>query len=247
MLSFVIYFHSCRIDNLRQTLRFLEKREPKLHGSEIVLICQDVCGFFESPHFRIRQTNLNLRSYHKPLMCNLGVSQATGNIIVLLDSDRVLPKNYFHDAALTLKRNQIVAPHCLYQLGRPYTDEEIEAGPEKTPDFRSEVNESRFKNAFAGNTMMWRDEYWGMDESFIGYGYADSDMTRDATVRGFELLYPEVEELHLWHEKQIEWRGKMLGYPAFEKVAVVNAVKYAEKWGLDDQNIKGLVEEVKRL
>ena len=41
--------------------------------------------------------------YNKPKMCNLGVEEAQYENIVILDSDRILPPNYFNSQKLETK------------------------------------------------------------------------------------------------------------------------------------------------
>ena len=104
MISFVFYFSSRRIDNLRQTLRFLSKNE-NLKDKEVILVCNDsVQDDFLLPNYKLY--NLNLDTYNKPNLCNFGVSKANCDIVALLDSDRILPFGYFEDIAKKIRRKQ---------------------------------------------------------------------------------------------------------------------------------------------
>ena len=58
MISFVFYFSSRRIDNLRQTLRFLSRNE-NLEKNEVVLVCNDsVKEEFYLPDYKLYNLNL---------------------------------------------------------------------------------------------------------------------------------------------------------------------------------------------
>ena len=58
--------------------------------------------------FDIKKYNLNLQIYNKPFMCNSGVEYSINDKIVILDSDRILPDNYFYNNAVTLSENDFV-------------------------------------------------------------------------------------------------------------------------------------------
>lgn len=247
MISFVIYYHSSRVGNLEQTLRFLERREPELVGkAEIVLICQDEC---RPPitKFRIKQFDLNLSRYLKPVMCNHGVRNAKYQKIVLLDSDRILPAGYFTRNTALMTPKQVITTECLFSLDKDYTDEEIESGNvSKHDDFRSKTNELRRKNMFSGNTILWKNDYLscGMDESFVGYGYADNDMTEAMKNLGCDQIFLHEEELHLNHPKTIHY-DKELAARSFKIIAAINAAKYLVKWNKKaDRIFFGLAREV---
>ena len=233
MVSFVIYYHSSRIENLRQTIRFLENRESELIStSEIVLVCQDESESISSK-FPIKQFNLNTDTYNKPIMCNHGVRSSTHEIIVLMDSDRILPHNYFTRNTKIATLGKTITTERLFFLEDDYSDIQIESGDiVKTADFKSKTNEMRCKNMFSGNTIFMKQEYFscgGMDESFVGYGYADNDMTETMKHFGCEEIYLDEEELHLKHARSIYWHGKPLPSKSF--VSFSNAKRYLKKWG----------------
>lgn len=238
-VSFVIIFSSNRINNLNQTLRFLFKREIKLHQSEIVLACQDSCEV-KSPFCNTKIINFGMDSYEKSYMTNRAVEQSSGEIVVLLDSDRILPKDYFFRAAKMIRQNTIITTERMYNLDKDYKDSEIENGEvAKTPDFRSKELLGRKKNTFAGNTVMMKSDFFGYDESFTSYGFADTDMSRSALHRGMNVIYLEDEELHLWHPKEIYRKGELLEVKLFQIIVATNALRYCNKWNTPlDEGIK---------
>ena len=136
-ISFVIYFHSRRISNLRQSLRFLHERE-NLTKSEIILICQDSTT---EKILGLRPINLKLDSYHKTRMCNIGVRLAKNEVISLLDSDRILPSNYFAKIYEKIKFGDFFSTWKMYKLQKEYSDEEIRLEKiEKKEDFKCRKN-----------------------------------------------------------------------------------------------------------
>jgi hypothetical protein len=249
MISFVTYFSSTRLSNLLQTIRFLEKRENLLLDGELVIVCQDRCPSISTNFKSYKHFNLELDEYRKPYMCNFGIRNATHETIALIDSDRILPHNYFHKSLQLLKPNMAITATNLYRLEKPYTDQEIELGNTKRkPDFKSVLNEGGCKNLFAGNTLMKKSDYlkWGgMDEEFVGYGFADMDMTTSAINQGCVPLYLKEEELHLYHQRDIRWEGKPISSDTFRIITATNALRYCIKWGTTpDEKMKEILKKV---
>lgn len=219
--SVVIPFHSSRLDNLHQQLRFL--REMK---DELILVCQDEIAEFPTEFFITKLINLKSDVYNRSKMCNVGVRAAQGERIVLLDSDRIMPFGYFRKVLKSLQPRECVTTKNLFACERAHTDQEIgQARVDVRPDFRSETNEMHRKNMFSGNTVMFRQDYLdagGMDERFAGYGYNDTDFTSTMMSRGVRMVFREERELHLWHPKDRE---------SVRLSAVHNGVRYCRKWG----------------
>lgn len=237
MASFIILYNSKRLDNLGQTLRFLKNREEGLlDTSELILACQDSSEQIDSPFKNTRQINLGWDSYRKTKMTNMAVQQSTQDILVLLDSDRVLPKNYFTNNIAKIKKGQIVTTECLFKVCEPYPDDKIDTkNIGRMPDFRSKECAGRKKNLFAGNTILYKSDYWdmgGYDEQFDSYGFADTDLSRTAVEKGYEIVFNQDEELHLWHKLEISWKGEEISVDQFQIIVGINALKYLAKWKL---------------
>lgn len=237
-VSFVTYFHSSRLDNLLQTLYFLEKREPDLAGSELISVCQDRIDSFELKSFEHKLINLDYGTYFRARMTNIGVQFASHPILILIDSDRILPKNYFAEVCQSLCKKQVVTTEQHYRLSKPYSNEDIESGEViKGRDFRSRTNELFRKNMFSGNTIMWKKDFircGGMDERYIGYGFCDTDMTKTVETSGLDLVFLDKEELHLDHSREIIWKGQI--YSDLKIITTLNALRYCQKWKIPHDN-----------
>jgi len=239
-VSFVIYFCSQRIENLKQTLRFLKKRE-NINKSDLVLLCQDK---YEQNIFGNNVTNLNLDFYHKSKMCNIGIDLAKNQKIVLLDSDRILPLKYFEKTLKKLKPGEFVSTWKMYKLKKPYSDEEIELNKvEKLKDFKSKNNDPCCKNLFAGSTVFFKKDYQcagGMDEEFVGYGFADTDMTQNILSKNYNVIWNEEEEIHLFHDMKINFSEL-----DSEILTALNSIRYFTKWNMKmDKKTEGLVKYI---
>jgi hypothetical protein len=245
-ISFVIYFHSNRVKNLEQMLRFLFKRE-NLINSEFLLICQDQ---YNKKILEIKPKNLKLKYYHKTKMCNIGVDLAKNKIIALLDSDRILPPKYFEKIYKKIKPKQFVSTWKMYKLNKEYADEEIEKNEViKSEDFKSIENNACSKNLFAGNTVFYKKDYLdagGMDENFYGYGFADTDMTTNVMSKNYNVIWRDEEEIHLFHSKEIHI-GKEKYHFHPEIFTALNAKKYCKKWKkIPDKNINDLLDWINK-
>jgi hypothetical protein len=233
MISFVFYFHSARYHNLAQTLRFLENRE--ILDREVILVCNDS---MEVRPRGCRLINMGLAEYRKPLMCNTGVNEAKGDMVALMDADRIMPAGYFSRAANEVKRGQFMSCRRILNLSRPHSDEEIERGDlQVAEEWRAEGCELWRRNLFSGNTVFHREDYLksgGMDESFVGYGFADTDMTMNVISKGFLPVWSDETEIHLHHEKDVSWNGSMHGKETRKKMAESNLCRFLKKWRMKE-------------
>ena len=241
MISFVFYFSSKRIDNLKQTLNFFKKREDS-DENEIILICNDFC--YEKFDLKYKLYNLKLISYNKPKLCNLGVKKSNGELIALLDSDRILPMHYFKKQSNIIKDKEFISSKNLIKLDKDYSDQDIE-----NEKFIYTKDEKTFfsihkKNVFSGNTLFFKKDYLDcgkMDESYVGYGYADNDMTVNVLSKKCKIILNTELEIHLFHEQSFFYEGKVVNYGEnkFFQVCSNNYIKLKKKW---KKEIKGLVK-----
>lgn len=240
MLSFIFYTHSSRISDLEQTIRFLRLREPKI-DPEIIIVFQDI-----GPNIKdCKIYNLHLETYQKPIMCNLGVSKSKQNIIAILDSDRILPENYFTTIASSIKEKEMITTSTMWKLLKPYSDEDIINKDFKySIEYRSKNNYLRHKNLFSGNTIFWKKDYielGGMDERYIGYGYADTDMTQQAIYNKIQAKYLNINEIHLYHEREVYFKNKPM--KDFQILCAINVLKYSIKWKKFDPIVDQICKE----
>lgn len=233
MVSFVYYFHSRRIENLKQSLRMLFRRESCI--GEVVLVCNDST---EERFEGCRLYNMELENYEKPKMCNFGVKMAKGEVVALLDSDRVLPNSYFTRLVLNLNPGEFVSCRKILELNRLCSDEDIESDRiEYAEEIKSDGWKPWSKNLFSGNTLFHKSDYeesGGMDERFVGCGFADNDMTRNVMSKGFATRWEEGPEMHLWHPKESMEGGKMVGFEERRRTAQRNLCRFLKKWRMGE-------------
>lgn len=229
--SFLIYTHARRSNNLYITLDYLFKQTRSLftdYSAELIVVSQDrLQSLFNSKNNHIRVVELNTETFNKAKMVNRSVQEAQGEIIIMLDGDRLLPPTYFIDNLKTIQRGEIITTLPLYRLNKTYTLFELQNNQlEKTPDYRHKENIPGRKNAFSGNTIMYKSDFWlagGMDETYQNYGCTDLDFTKTCLTAGLNIIYRNDEELHLQHSFDMP-KSKFL------IINCKSVLKYCNKW-----------------
>ena len=114
--SFIIRFHSKRLDNLNQTLRFLEKwHRSVISESQLVLVCQDSTDRIANGFERYDHFNLELDCMRLPRLTNFGVEKSLAEKIVLLDGDRIAPAGYYQRILDQLEKGKIFSIKTSYR------------------------------------------------------------------------------------------------------------------------------------
>lgn len=225
MISFLIYFHSKRVDNLRQTLRFLAMHNLKNY--ELVLLCHDEFPDIETPFPRTRQINLRFDEMWIPRMTNIGV-ELCSDTIFLLECDRILPTRYLEAALDQLEPGKMITCRKMKKLRQACTDDEILREQfEWTCDDRSPQNTAGVKNLWSGNILFYKADFYragGMNEAYIGYGWADSDMTARCMASGITPIFNDFTELHLWHP------GTTFGTRDPKPMFLTNGFRFCREW-----------------
>lgn len=187
----------------------------------------------------VRHVNLSIDYYNRSFMVNQGAKVATSPVLAILDSDRVLPAGYFSRQP---ERRECVSTLYVDRALRDCDDQEIEDGtyPHVVVE-RSVTNEMHSMNIGSGNTMLWAEDFWkvnGMDESFVGYGYNDTDFATKLAKHGLKLTFLPVHEIHLYHERQLPSHE-------YQMSNLMNAIRYCNKWHVQpNQKIYSLAEKL---
>ena len=229
--SFIIPFPVERLDNVLQTIRFLDFNHSSLiKESELILMCQNRCGHIDSAFSKTSLHNLELPCMQKSKLVNYAVKRAVSDIIVILDSDRILPKDYFLNVISSLEPKTAVTTKSMKWLTSPVNDDDIKNELfQFIDDKRSMNNKILDRNFFSGNVVMFKQDYLdtkGMDEFYKGYGFEDHDMTNILLKHNIELVWRDEEEIHLNHERLTYGTGNQ------KKMFLNNGLRYCKKWGI---------------
>lgn len=248
--SFIIGFHTQRFDNLLQTLRFLTKDHREIvERSQLVTICQDIVDeknisesrldtldgdaipLFEQlgNSFKVwNHFDLNVECMQLPAITNFGIGKSKGDKLIVLESDRILPKGYFSDVFKQLEKGVQITCRNMLKLTKPTADRDIyENDFESKEEHRSDSNQIGMRNMWSGNTALMKADFYEagkMDENYKGYGWADSDMTYQMESIGVKSIFRPELELHLWHEPMTYGDGDQ------KKMFLENGKRFLRKW-----------------
>ena len=230
--SFIITYHSRRLENLKQAMRFLEVNHlDVIKESELILVCQDNSPKISTQFGQTHLHNLNVSCMHLPKLTNFGVEQAASKNLVILESDRILPESYFEKALNSLKNGLMITTRIMYKLTEDATDKEIlEKNFEYQEEYRTPENNVLTRNMWSGNTICKKSDYiksGTMDEFYKGYGWADHDMTKTMQKIGVQQIFRDEIELHLHHEPMT------YGYGDQKRMFIDNGLYYCKKWNLE--------------
>lgn len=246
-LSFVIGFHSARLDNLCQTLRFLDKYHGEtIQSSELVTVCQDRIPDIKNLTTLWRQhthLDLNLVEMSLPVVVNTGIRNTSTDKIVVLEGDRILPTGYFDKIAEQLEMPKLqISTKRMKKLKCPTTDAEIQ---HDSYDFqwenRSENNKLGMRNIWSGNTAFRKSDFLNagcMDENYIGYGWADNDMHLTMEKAGVKCMFNDDVELHLWHETLT------YGVKDQKQLFINNGIYFCKKWNVQHPDF--LIKDIQK-
>lgn len=186
-------------------------------------------------------------------MWNEGVSASRNDIVVYLDSDRVLPNNY-----LTTVRDRIEDDAFLFTQDLFTFKEDVDTGLIKSIRDRTDPDllrkrydtykeflwyDPRYclpghgpgKGVMSGGTAFTKrtfEKSGGVDPFYRGHGaYADSDFHQQCWAMGMDMVNLGLLELHIHHEK-FSGEGR-LSRRDLEVLSLNNYIYYCLKWGFD--------------
>lgn len=240
--SFVIGFHTARIDNLLQTLRFLTKdHQEVVADSHLSMVCQDTIEILDPSLVNSLDNlrdyfhksvllNLNLPYMQLPFVTNKAMHMTETDKVIILESDRILPKGYFAAVIEQLDEGKQITCCNMKKLTKPASDEEIETGSFEYRDESRDINNQiGVRNMWSGNTAIWKTDYYKagqMDETYLGYGWADSDMTNRMERIGIQSIYRDEIEFHLWHPSATYGEGDQ------KQMFINNGLHFCRTWNI---------------
>jgi len=96
-------------------------------------------------------------------------------------------------------------------------------------EHRDHRNQLGMRNQWSGNTAICKSDYLRagrMDETYQGYGWADSDMTNRCSHAGIEAQWRPEIELHLWHPPATYGSGDQ------KQLFINNGLHFCKTWGV---------------
>ena len=184
--SFVITFHTSKINNFLQTLRFLVRNFPEVPESQLTTICLNTIDFLPYEYCEefksVKQAFYHAEHFDandKRSEClHHGICYSSSDKIIVLECDRIAPKGYSTAALEQVKPNSYVCCKNIKKITKPATDDEILSNSYET------IEETK-----SGVVTFWKQDYFriGIDDF-------------DAFIKTDELqkILLEETELRLW-------------------------------------------------
>jgi len=140
--------------------------------------------------------------YGRSWALNAGARHARGEVLILHDSDMVVPRGYAAAASAAIAAGCDFANLIRYVFYLRTAELTFDAPPERV-----------VQNTQGGSIVARHDAYFdigGFDEDFVGWGGEDNDFWDRASTRRVQ-RHGSVPMIHLWHPAQPE---KLLGQEA---------------------------------
>jgi GT2 family glycosyltransferase len=202
------------------------------------------------PHFDIVQVPRHKGQFNWSNMWDAGVATARHDVILYLDSDRLLPKDYLSHVLEEVKDNVFVftSRHfmMLKEMHRLDCQDFLSRSQDDVfsgDDFIGEmVYEPRYhdpisgpgKNVMSGNTAFTRKTFLdlgGVDPWYCGHGaFADTDFHTQAARAGCTFVDLQLPELHYFHHKK-DGDQKNIKNSELKRMGLRNYIYYCHKWG----------------
>ena len=250
MLSLFIMFSNDRWKQLDMTISCL--RDMKLFDKCQKMLVVDGKPNKLVPEFDyIRVPRIN-NQFSWANMWNAGVATAKHEVILYLDSDRLLPTYYLENVLDTIRDDvfvftsrhfmvikEVSIENCKQflksrQQDGVFIDDRFVGHLKYEPRFWQPVH-GPGKNVMSGNTAFTKKTYMrlgGVDPWYRGHGaYADTDFHLHAAANGCEFLDLEAPELH-YHHAKLDEKSLELDEISLYKLGLDNFIYYCHKWGL---------------
>jgi len=239
--SIVILYSHDRKTQLQNSLECLS--ECKYYNNAEKIIISDGKSNFTNSEWNIFEFLRSKEFYCWADTLNFGVSTAKNKIIIYMDSDRILPKNFFELCFDKIENNSFIYPKNLYKIKKHCSFEELKTIRDNFDNYKNLLeadhrHNNPYKqvsgtNPFSGCVCFYRDDFinhGGFDDEFIGWGYPDSDFFMKTTKHGCKFISLDINELHQKHDRNV------LEYE-FELHNIFNLKKYCDKWSIETNEI----------
>lgn len=171
-----------------------------------------------------------------PKACNLGLSIASGDALLLLNNDVIVTENWLSNMLACLysdERIGVVGPLTNYGSGKqqvsvPFTNIEEMTAQFNQPDERKWRKVKRIIGLCFLFKRQLLDEIGLLDEQFSPGHYEDDDYCYRATLAGYDNML--AGDVFIYHEGSISF-GKQGGDYLHELIAT-NRQKFINKWGI---------------
>jgi len=238
-ISIVIHYSKDRKFQLENTIACLGDMDGIQDTEKILLV--DGETNIKPAGWKVVEIPRRSEHYEPSYIWNTGFKFASNEMVLTLESDRILPKYWLPVAIEQLKTHDFVCNKKLYQLKylcglealriiRDYPDEYYKHKKAIIEDFRVNHPDKGIakKNPMSGCLLCTKEAFnsiGGFDERYLQAGYHDLDAFRTAYIMGKRICALNCIELHQKHD----YIG---GWEQFREVNMENKARYYEKWKL---------------
>lgn len=246
MLSIFILYSADRLPQLRLTVECLRDMPGFFQCQKI--ICVDGKTNATIPDFDTVEVPRREHGFYCWADCwAAAITAAKFDIILYIDSDRIIPVEFLMKCREIASENTFVFPKRLYQLKFDVPIallRSLRDNPKDSNDvyadhrvFNDPIAAIRKKNPMSGCVSFTKETFWrsgGLDPSFCGWGYPDTDYFMTTFKQGCKFIAVDCDELHLHHNYQP-------GVLQYRLMNLYNGVLFCKKWDLEIPNqIKNL-------
>jgi hypothetical protein len=241
MFSIAIFYSEDRLLQLRQTIECLEEMDG--YGQCQKMLCADGVTNVCPTDFDILEVQRPGPYYCWATVWEAALSRARYENILYLDSDRILPGDYFRRALAELADDTFVFPARLYNLEADVPTDVLKRIRDNVGSYphllRADhrvwddpASSVRRKNPMSGCVAFTKTTYrnsGGMDSAYTGWGYPDTDYFTKTFRAGCRFVPIDCDELHLKHGYR---QGPRNSARLFCLTNLWNGVYYHRKWML---------------
>lgn len=246
MMTIFIIYSPDRLKQLEQSIECLKRLSGYADCEKI--LCVDGRANVRPDSWTVVEIPRKHRHFSWADSWNAAVERASFETMLMLDSDRILPRNYLELVTTAVKDMTFAYSGSLFRAERDCRQDELFAfqdeaeinfpiRPEKRQACPPDASVTRAgKNPMSGNTGLTRSTYrvtGGIDPTFVGWGYVDTDYYVKTHRMKCEYVALPARELHLHH-------GYGVNDFEFHRNNVWNQIKFLRKWGFEVSD--GLLE-----
>jgi glycosyltransferase involved in cell wall biosynthesis len=261
-------------NHLRVVLRHLYKQSVGLNHFEVIivddgsadetqkLVIELVQSFPRSMNFkyiffpRPAQRVMGDSQFRAGVSRNLGVKNATGDILCFLDSDIIVPENYLDRVSLALEEADALQAKRI-NLSREASS--LDFNYDEAQENRDCIGNDPYWDEFLRNSKAWhkrpynwkylcthslslrKDLFWklgGIKRNFIFYGFEDTDLGYRLVKSGGKLSLLDVKVYHMFHENE---RSEFMNLKSLRHTLLSRTAQIFYRHHFDDDIYENLI------
>jgi predicted glycosyltransferase involved in capsule biosynthesis len=233
MISINIHYSKDRFEQLITQIYYLRKLK-NYNLYEKILCCDGDSNIYPND-FKVIEIKRDDVLYCRSKSLAEGVENSVNDIILYLDSDRLICQKFF-DRLEAIENNEFIFPkkHCYIDSAEANNDilnsilknEKVNVIKEES---RVLVPYKGGKNPMSGCVCFNKETYYksgGMDSDFLGWRYADTDYFTKCYNLRFDFIPLDLCDYHLSHSYEPSERTMFCMH-------LWNGIKYHKKWKID--------------